>query len=247
MRRKLDLDPRRLLSPDFLLAAVLFLFALALRAYGVRGSLPYVGHPDEPKLIDSAIHIVKSGDLNPHLYIWPSLYIYLEALVVKAQLVWGLVRGYYTGPQSLPDVTHVFTLAPGVYVWARTLTAIVGATTVALLYVVGREMFNGSRRIGVVAALMLAVSPLHIEYSHYALTDVPLGLMGLLVLWASYNLSRTQIASGGSRVYDALFWRSTLCGLLVGLAAGTKYNGLYLGLVPAIALLMAWRRSVGVP
>src|SRR5437868_9800044 len=115
------LSPRRLLTADFLVPAALFLFAFALRIYGVGGSLPYVGHPDEPKLIDSAIHIVKSGNLNPHLYIWPSLYIYLEALVIKAQLYWGLVRGYYAGPQSLPDVTHIFSLAPGVYVWARAL------------------------------------------------------------------------------------------------------------------------------
>src|SRR5438067_4126595 len=208
-------DLKRLLTLDVLVVALLFLFALALRAYGVRGSLPYVGHPDEPKLIDSAIHIVKSGNLNPRLYIWPSLYIYLEALVIKAQLYWGLVRGYYAGPQSLPDVTHIFSLAPGVYVWARALTAIVGATTVALLYVVGREMFNGSRRVGVAAALMLAVSPLHIEYSHYALTDVPLGLVGLLVLWASYNLSRTivqspplksQVPSPKSQVPSARLW-----------------------------------------
>src|SRR5438552_3220979 len=143
-----------LLTLDVFVVALLLLFALALRVYGVRGSLPYVGHPDEPKLIDSAIHIVKTGDLNPNLYIWPSLYIYLEALVIKAQLLWGLVRGYYQGPQSLPDVTHIFTLAPGVYVWARTLTAVLGAVTVALLYMVGREMFDGSRRVGVVAALM---------------------------------------------------------------------------------------------
>jgi 4-amino-4-deoxy-L-arabinose transferase-like glycosyltransferase len=231
--------PRRLLTPDFLLVSALFLFALALRAYGVRGSLPYVGHPDEPKLVDSAIHIVKSGDLNPHLYIWPSLYIYLEALVVKAQLVWGLLRGYYAGPQSLPDVTHIFTLAPGVYVWARTLTAVLGAATVCLLYVVGREMFNGSRRVGVAAALLLAVSPLHVEYSHYALTDVPLGLVGLLVLWASYRLSRAHpegTPGAGNRL-----WPAILCGLLVGIATGTKYNGLYLGVVPVVAILMQVR------
>src|SRR6476659_152374 len=160
MRLKALSNPRRWFTPDLLIILALFLFAFSLRVYGVRGSLPYVGHPDEPKLIDSAIHIVKSGTLNPHLYIWPSLYIYLEALVIKAQLLWGMVRGYYAGPQSLPDVTHIFSLAVGAYVWARTFTAIVGAATVALLYVVGREMFNGSRRVGVAAALMLAVSPL---------------------------------------------------------------------------------------
>ena len=239
MRFRPKVDPRLLLSADFLITAAIFLFAFALRVYGVHGSLPYVGHPDEPKLIDSATHIVKSGNLNPHLYIWPSLYIYLEALVIRAHLVWGTLRGYYAGPQSLPDVSHIFSLATGVYVWARTLTAAIGAATAALLYVVGREMFNGSRRVGVVAALMFAISPLHVEYSHFALTDVPLGLVGLTVLWASYRLSRVRDDGRD------LFWWSALCGLLVGIAAGTKYNGLYIIIVPLIAWVMRWRRSGG--
>src|SRR5438046_2816744 len=122
MLRKLVFNLRdSLFTPDFLILAAIFLFAFGLRVYGVRGSLPYIGHPDEPKLIDSATRIVKSGDLNPRLYIWPSLYIYLEALVIRAHLLWGTIRGYYAGGQSLPDVSHIFSLAPGVYVWARTL------------------------------------------------------------------------------------------------------------------------------
>lgn len=234
---------RRLRSTDFFITAALFLFAFGIRELGVRGWLPYVGHPDEPKLVDSAIHIVKSGDLNPHLFIWPSLYTYLEALVVRTHVTWGTLRGYYAGPQSLPDVTHIFSLAPGVYIWVRTFTAIVGALTVALMYVVGRQVFDGNRRIGVIAALLIAVSPLHVEYSHFAITDVPLGFMGLMVLWASYWLARTKYVGVEARQrYDPLLWRSVLAGLLVGVAAGTKYNGVYLLVVPLIAWFIAWRR-----
>jgi hypothetical protein len=228
-------------SPDFLIPVGLFIFAFFLRELGVRAWLPYVGHPDEPKVIDSAIHIVKSGDLNPHLYIWPSFYIYFEALVIRAHTIWGTWRGVYEGPQSLPDITHIFTLAPGVYTWARTFTALVGASTVALLYVVGKQMFDRNRRIGVVAALLVAVSPLHVEYSHFSVTDVPLGFMGLMVLWASYWLSTTRDKVTGK--WYPLLWRSVLAGLLVGVATGTKYNGLYLMVVPLAAWGLVWHRS----
>lgn len=244
MRPRLSTLARRLRSPDFLIMAALFFFAFALRVVGVSGSLPYVGHPDEPKVIDSAIHIVKSGDLNPHLYIWPSLYIYIQALLLKLHVFYGTLRGYYTGAQSLPDVTHIFTQDVGVYLWARTLAAFVGAITIPVLYTVGKEMFNNSRRVGVAAAVMLAVSPLHVQYSHFALTDAPLGLMGLLVLWASYRLSRTE-SRGATLLRDPLFWGAALSGLLVGVATGTKYNGLYLGLVAVIGWIMAWRRGRG--
>lgn len=232
----------RLRSPDFLIGAVLFLFAFALRVYGIGNSLPYIAHPDEPKIIDSAIHIVKSGDLNPHLYIWPSFYIYLQALLLRVHVIFGTLRGYYAGAASLPDVTHIITLDSGIYIWARTLAAAIGAASMPLLYTVGKEMFNGSRRVGVAAALMLAVSPLQIEYSHFALTDAPLGLMGLFVLWAAYRLSRASSA-GTTVLRDPLFWASALSGLLVGVATGTKYNGLYLGLVALIGWVMAWRRN----
>lgn len=242
MRSKFSLLARRLLSPDFLIMAALFIFAFTLRVQGISGSLPYVGHPDEPKIIDSAIHIVKTGDLNPHLYIWPSLYVYLQALLLKLHVLYGTWRGYYAGPQSLPDVTHIFTQDTGVYLWARLLAAFIGAVTIPVLYTVGKAMFNGSRRVGVAAALMLAVSPLHVQYSQFALTDAPLGLVGLLVLWASYRLSRTD-SGGGAVLRDPLFWAAALSGLLVGVATGTKYNGLYLGLVAAIAWVMSWRRN----
>jgi len=233
----------RLGSPDFLLPAGLFLFAFFLRELGVHGWLPYVGHPDEPKLIDSATHIVKTGNLNPNLYIWPSLYIYVEAVVIHIQTLWGTWRGAYQGPQSLPDTTHIFTLAPGVYTWARTFTAIVGASTAALLYVVGRQMFDGNRRIGVIAAMLVSVSPLHLQESQFAITDVPLGFMGLMVLWASSWLSRTHYRESQGEKWDPLLWRSILAGLLVGVATGTKYNGAYLLVVPLIAWLTVWRKS----
>ncbi len=234
---------RRLRSADALIVLGLFLFAFVIRIVGIHGWLPYVGHPDEPKVIDSAIHIVKSGDLNPHLYIWPSLYIYLEAIVVRLHTSWGTLRGYYDGPQSLPDITHIFSLVPGVYMWARALTALIGAATIPVLYVVGKQMFDGNRRIGVAAALLVAVSPLHVEYSHFGITDVPLGMAGLLVLWASYRLAATRYSDEAPRPrYDPLFWRAALAGLLVGVATGTKYNGLYVGVVPLIALGLVWWR-----
>jgi hypothetical protein len=241
MPPRLTAAGRWLRSADVLIVLGLFLFAFVIRIVGIRGWLPYVGHPDEPKVIDSAIHIVKSGDLNPNLYIWPSLYIYLEAIVVRLHTWWGTLRGYYDGPQSLPDITHIFSLVPGVYMWARALTAIVGAATISVLYVVGKQMFDGNRRIGVAAALLLAVSPLHVEYSHFGITDVPLGLAGLLVLWASYWLASTRYTGEPyTGRYDPLFWRAALAGLLAGVATGTKYNGLYLGVVPVIALGLVW-------
>lgn len=228
----------RLGGIDALLFVALFLFAFLLRAWGAEGSLPYVGHPDEPHIVDAATRIVRTGDLNPRMFIYPSLYVYVEAAVVKAHEVWGTWRGYYAGPGSLPDGSQLFASAPGIYAWVRVLTAVVGALCVAMLYVIGRALFGGSRRAGFAAAMLLAVSTLHVAYSHFGLTDVPLTLMGLLTLWAAYRLSKIKVEEEGDG--RRLLWASLVGGALVGMTTATKFNGLAVGAVVAAAWAMQW-------
>ncbi|MDQ2809627.1 MAG: phospholipid carrier-dependent glycosyltransferase, partial [Chloroflexota bacterium] len=213
------------LSLDTLLLAGLFLGALTLRAWGVQWSLPYVGHVDEPKIVDSAVHMVKTGDLNPHLFIWPSGVIYLQALIYQVNLLWGTWRGYYHGPGSLPDSNHVFAVAPDLYLWGRLFSATVGAVAVAGVYALGRRLIG--RAAALIAAGLLATSPLHVEYSHYLVTDVTMGAAGLLALAAAWHL--LQQPSRRSAL---------LAGAAVGLAAAAKYNGLYT--VIPVATAWAW-------
>ena len=55
--------------------------ALALRLWGITFGLPYLEHPDEPFWIFAVLKMVKTGDPNPHDFIYPSLYYYLNALI----------------------------------------------------------------------------------------------------------------------------------------------------------------------
>src|SRR5690242_10117213 len=57
--------------------ALIVLSALALRAWGVRGGLPYVDHPDEPNPVSYVVRMLRTGDLNPHFFQKPTLYVYL--------------------------------------------------------------------------------------------------------------------------------------------------------------------------
>jgi 4-amino-4-deoxy-L-arabinose transferase-like glycosyltransferase len=221
------LSPRT--HPDLFIVAGIFAAAMLARAWGVQWSLPYVGHVDEPKIVDSGVQIVKTGDLNPHLFIWPSLVIYIQALIYKLNLLWGTWRGYYVGPQSLPDQNHIFALAPGLYLWGRTFSALVGAAAVAGCFALGRAMFG--RAAGILAAFLLLTSPLHVEYSHYLVTDVTVGACGLLALALAWRLATHP----GRRV-------ALLAGAAVGLCPAAKYNGLYIALPVGIAWLLAWRR-----
>jgi 4-amino-4-deoxy-L-arabinose transferase-like glycosyltransferase len=227
---------RQFLTRDRIVTLGLFGLALALRAWGVQWSLPYVGHVDEPKIVDSAVHMVKTGDLNPHLFIWPSGVIYIQALIDKLNLIWGTWRGYYHGPDSLPDSNHIFAVAPGLYLWGRLFSATVGAVAVAGLYALGRRMVG--RPAAALAAGLLLVSPLHVEYSHYLVTDVTMGACGLLALAAAWHLVHTPTRRA-----------ALLAGAAVGLATAAKYNGLYtvipVGIAWALAFVLTTPRRWG--
>ena len=55
--------------------AAIVTMAFGLRLYGVRYGLPYVYNPDEVAIMSRALGFAK-GDLNPHNFLYPTLYFY---------------------------------------------------------------------------------------------------------------------------------------------------------------------------
>ena len=62
-----------------ILAAIL-LFAAFLRFWGLRWGLPYEYQSEEYKIVKYALKM-GSGDLNPHFFEYPSLYLYFMLFV----------------------------------------------------------------------------------------------------------------------------------------------------------------------
>lgn len=215
-----------------LLLVLILLLALFLRLYGLGFSLPLTIHPDEPNVVDHAVATIKTGDWNPHWFIYPSGYHYFQVGVLSLHLLWGIARGIYGGPADLPDSSHVITAAPAAYLWARGTTALFGVLTVFLVYLLGRRL--SSPAAGLVGALLLAVSPLHAEHSHYVTTDVPTAALTLLAVFLAVEV----LERGG-------LGRGFLAGLVVGLAGGFKYNAVValLPLLLAIGLRAAHREA----
>ena len=67
------------------------------------------------------------------------------------------------------------------YFFARTVTSLIGACCPVLLYLVGTKAFN--KRTGFVAALIYAVYPNHIGYSHYLWSEILFGFLCLLAVY----------------------------------------------------------------
>ena len=189
--------------------------ATAARLWYLDAGVPHSVGIDEPQIVDRALRILRTGDWNPHLFDYPTLVIYLQAMVAILRFLWGALDGQWGSLDG-------FSIA-AVYSTGRVVAAAIGIATVWLTYRLGLEL--SSRGIALLAAAQVAVRPLHVRESHFILTDVPMTALTTLAVWLSVRAARL----GTMRAYG---W----AGAAGGLAAAAKYNG---GLV-LVAALAAW-------
>jgi Dolichyl-phosphate-mannose-protein mannosyltransferase len=196
---------------------------LALRMVGLSYGLPDHFHWDEPTIMNRVIRM-GSGDLNPHFFYYPTLLMYLLLAVNGALYAVGHVLHAY--PSTNDFAVSYLIDSTASYVAGRALVATLGAATVLLAFVVGRRFVSAPA--GLIAAALLAVSPVHIGNSHFATNDVPMAFFALLsyvFLWQVYTRGRT-----GDYV---------LAGAVIGLGVSTKY--LPVVLLVSLALAHAFR------
>ncbi len=222
-----DSSPRRLpsASPAWRAAfAAILLVAAYLRFSSLSFGFPdWFARPDEANVTTRVMRMLLAGGYSPEFFEYPALWLYL----LRGLFAVGFHLGEWAGRWSDVDgfmTAYVRDPSPWLLT-ARIVAAGSGLLTVALIGRFGRRL-GGS---GLVAALVLAVAPLHARDSHFGVTDVPVTLLLLLALvWAR----RLQVPHPRRRD----LW---IAGLWVGLAGATKYNAALVGIAPAAALWLA--------
>jgi 4-amino-4-deoxy-L-arabinose transferase-like glycosyltransferase len=216
---------------EWLLAGAITLLAFGLRLWAIRWGLPYVDHPDEPALVNVVLQMLRSGDLNPHFFLYPSFYFYLLWAILAVHYRWGIATGLYSSLDQMTITTDLYTTIPEFFVWGRVLAIVLGTATVLGMFVLGKRSW--SRSAGLLAALFLAVLPFHMRHSQYVTTDVGSACFVLLAYLAATSI----MESGRWRAY-------LLAGLWAGLAASTKYNAGAVVLPIVVAHGLYWRRQM---
>ncbi len=199
----------------FSILALILAVAAAARLWFLDAGIPHAVGIDEPQVVDRALRILRTGDWNPHVFDYPTLVIYLHALVDILRFLWGALNGEWASLDGYPIATA--------YTAGRFVAAMIGVASVWLTYRVGAEL--SAQPVALFAAAQMAVRPLHVRESHFILTDVPMTALTTLAVWLSVRAARL----GTVRAYG---WAGAACGL----AAAAKYHG---GLV-VIAALAAW-------
>lgn len=212
-----DHDERRVTTIAF---AVIVAVAAVLRFWALGAGIPYNISVDEPHVMNRAVAMMKSGDLNPRFYDYPGLYIYVQLIVASVRFMVGAVRGEWAalGEAGMADFL----------LWGRAVTAALGTLTVVLVHQAG---LRWGRRHALLAAGLMAVMPLHVRESHFVLTDVPATFFVALTLVAALRAHEQPVMP-----------RFALAGIAAGLAAATKYPGVLSLVLPLAAVYLSEAR-----
>ena len=210
-----------------LLPVLIVAVALGLRLYGLDWDQGHLFHPDErailmrvgelrfPPLSDLGVLLdAEESPLNPRWFPYGSLPLYLLETIQS-------VAGNWT------DLDIFDLRLPG-----RVLSALADTGTVIVILGIGTLLYG--RRVGLLAAGLLALAVLHIQMSHFFTVDSFMTLFAVVSLFFM-----VRVAQHG-RVAD-----SVLAGLFVGLALASKASALALLLPLVVAHLLPLVSSDG--
>ena len=191
------------------LAAIL-LAALALRLWNIDHGLPFAYNADEDEhFVPRAVNMF-GGSLDP---------------------------GYYENPPALTYLLYLVYAVAGVrevteeaFETARVVVALIGTLVVWLAYWAGARFYE--RRVGLVAAALMAVAFLPVFYSKQALNDV------VTLAPVSVALVGALLAFERGRWHD---W--ALAGAAVGAATATKYTAGAMLLCVLVAAVLRVQRT----
>ncbi|MFA5158949.1 MAG: phospholipid carrier-dependent glycosyltransferase [Candidatus Omnitrophota bacterium] len=203
----------RFSSETILLFGILTI-AILLRIGGVQFGLPFLYHADEPIIVNHALAF-GMGDLNPHFFNIPPLVSYLLFICYGIYCLAGCAAGFF---HSVRDFEQLFYLDPSsFYLIARLVFGVfLGTVSVYVLFRLVKRFGNAHSALW--AAFFLAVNFLHVRDSHYVYADIPLVLVLLLGFFVFFHVSESPSSWKGH----------LLAGGVIGLAAATKYNGVFL-------------------
>jgi 4-amino-4-deoxy-L-arabinose transferase-like glycosyltransferase len=213
-------------------AALLLLIAAALllRVIGLQYGLPAVYNPDEAAIMARALSFAK-GTLNPHNFLYPTLYFYVLFLWVGTYLAFVWLSGGVASVLALQQL--YFTDPTGIYTAGRLLGAVFGTLCVVALYRLGTALYG--RTVGGLAALFLAVAPLAVRDSHYVKHDIPATFAVIIASLAITRVWPRRPPAG--RIRNDVIVAAAACGI----AFSTHYYCIFLVLPLTWAIVQRWR------
>ncbi|NLO92398.1 MAG: glycosyltransferase family 39 protein [Elusimicrobia bacterium] len=203
--------------PKSALIAAVALGAAYVRLRGIWWGWPGVFDADAPHIVNLAVYF-GSGDLNPHIFKYPTLWPYLLSGVYGAWFLIGWLAGLWHNASAFG--AHFVWHNADFHVAARYFTAAVSLAGVLAVWRASEE--TGRRTVW--AAAIAAFMPVLADMAHTPKADTILFLFSALSWHAALRMQREKT------VRNAVW-----AGVWVGLAMSSQYTAAPLALLPVCA------------
>lgn len=188
---------------------LVMLGGLLLRLYGINFGLPGLYDPDEMMFELGAIRMLSHATLNPGWFGHPATTtMYVLAITNVSVFGVGHLMGWFPTLSSFG--LAVYTNPAWMILPGRVVMALFGAGTIWQTGQLGRELFD--RRIGLIAAVLVAVSPQCVAWAQVIRSDIMGSFFILLAL-------RAALRAGES----AEWRRDGVVAAWLGVAVATKW------------------------
>jgi hypothetical protein len=221
-----------------LIFTAIVLLAVYIRLPLLSNGMPYFSDEDEAHHFNRTVNMLKTGDLNPHYFLKPSLHFYLRLPVTALAFFKSVSDGQIRSIQEVQTQDR-FGLAGYSFSVSHTellkanrlfsLTLLVAGMLV-LIYI-GQLLSLSSAATGLILGI-IAISPSLQE------TSVVVGVDSLVFFLATLA---TALALKLTKSFNLT--TLALLGLVCGLALASKYNAAPLALLPLITTVATLNRN----
>lgn len=190
--------------PDNYIISAILMSGFALRLIGINVGLPDAPDPREIIIAQDVLNLIHFTAV-PQIYNWPgTAWFYLIALIGKLLSLGGV---------------HLTEAC--VILLARCVNLLLSTATLWLTYCIGLRCY--SRRVGQIAAGLLAIAMLHAtNESRFALVDIPATFCVTLFLW--------RVVRTGASSDAPTFQTAVRLGIIAGLGFAVKFTTVFVGL-----------------
>ena len=208
----------------------ILLLSLLLNLSYITWGLPSGWHPDE--VVTKSKYLFLNKTLNPNFFAYPSLQIYLIAvLVIIPLLIYRTLTNILNGYPFLHNITGDPAFASQIYYFSRTLTALMGTLTVFIVYLIAKKIFN--EKVGLLSAFLLSITAGFVHLSHFATVDIP------SVFWITLSFLCCLLV-----LEKPTTFLYCVAGIVVGLATSTKYTGILMVVPLLSAFVMCTQKTM---
>jgi len=197
------LSTRELFSSTNIFLLLILIAGFIVRLWGIGYYLPYYPWPEEVHWCGFHFYFLQTGDWNAHFAHKPTFLMYMLSFVFAALFAFR------------PELRLLEFCTPLFILIGRIFCASMGALTIFLLFVLGKVVF--SKKVGLISALFLCFSFLHVFKSHRLHVDVPMTffvVLSFIFIYKGYLYGKIK---------DFVF-----AGIFAGLATSTKYPAVVL-------------------